>query len=203
MAADWRKSATMKWRPLPERERAEPQPAAGNFEQIILPHLDPAYNVARWLMQDATAAEDVVQDAVLRALTYFTSYKGGDPRAWFLRIVRNVAYGALAARRRGGVTSLDDAGLTTDGESVAMEIADPANDPEVTLSRSEGLARLDQALKALPTELRECLVLHELEEFSYKEIAHITGVPIGTVMSRLWRARQVLTHSQHKQGAVG
>jgi RNA polymerase sigma-70 factor (ECF subfamily) len=192
----------MKWRPLTERAHGVPQPAAGSFEQVVLPHLDSAYNVARWLMQDATMAEDVVQDAVLRALTYFPSYKGGDPRAWFLRIVRNVVYCLLAAQRRGGMTSLDDAGRTTDGEPIAMDIADPADDPEVTLSRAEGFARLDQALAALPAELRECLVLHELEEFSYKDVAHITGVPIGTVMSRLWRARQVLMRSQDKEGTV-
>jgi RNA polymerase sigma factor (sigma-70 family) len=189
----------MKWRPLTERERGVAL-STGNFEQVVLPNLDSAYNLARWLMQDATSAEDVVQDAALRALAYFTSYKGGDPRAWFLRIVRNVAYGALAARRQGGTTSLDDTGQTADGDAVALEIPDPADDPEVTLARSEGLARLDQALAALPAELRECLVLHELEEFSYKEVAHITGVPIGTVMSRLWRARQVLTRSWTKKG---
>jgi RNA polymerase sigma-70 factor (ECF subfamily) len=191
----------MKWRPLTEQERGVALPA-GNFEQVVLPNLDSAYNVARWLMQDATSAEDVVQDAVLRALTYFTSYKGGDPRAWFLRIVRNVAYGVLAARRRGGTTSLDYTGQTADGEPIALEIPDPADDPEVTLARSEGLARLDQALAALPAELRECLVLHELEGFSYKDVAHITGVPIGTVMSRLWRARRVLTRSGDKEGSV-
>jgi RNA polymerase sigma-70 factor (ECF subfamily) len=153
-------------------------------------------------MQDVTAAEDVVQDAVLRALTYFGSYKGGNARAWFLRVVRNVAYGALAAQRRGGTTSLDDAGLTAEGNPFAMEIADPGDDPEVTLARSEGFVRLDQALAALPEELRECLVLHELEEFSYKEVAHITDVPIGTVMSRLWRARQILMRSQDKEGTI-
>lgn len=190
----------MKWRALTERERAVPLPVAGSFEQIILPHLNSAYNVARWLMQDATAAEDVVQDAVLRALTYFTSYRGGDPRAWFLRIVRNVAYAVLAAQRRSGITSLDDAGLSGDGETTTMEIVDQADDPEMTLACSERLACLDQALAALPAELRECLVLHELEEFSYKEVADITGVPIGTVMSRLWRARQVLMRSQDKEG---
>jgi RNA polymerase sigma-70 factor (ECF subfamily) len=83
-----------------------------------------------------------------------------------------------------------------------MEIADPGDDPEVTLARSEGFVRLDQALAALPEELRECLVLHELEEFSYKEVAHITDVPIGTVMSRLWRARQILMRSQDKEGTI-
>jgi RNA polymerase sigma-70 factor (ECF subfamily) len=192
----------MKWRPLPERESATPLPVTGSFDQIILPHLNAAYNLAHWLMRDATQAEDIVQDAVLRALSYFESYKGGDARAWLLRIVRNAAYASLATRRRGGTISLDDSGLTADGEPIAMEIADPADDPEMTLSRAEGFARLDQVLAALPAELRECLVLHELEELSYKEVAHITGVPIGTVMSRLWRARQALISSQSKGGAT-
>jgi RNA polymerase sigma factor (sigma-70 family) len=189
----------MKWRPLTDQERP-PLPVVGTFEQIVMPHLDSAYNLARWLMRDATLADDVVQDAVLRALTYFASYKGGDARAWLLRIVRNSAHVVLASRRRNGTTSLDDARLTVDGEHIVMEIADPADDPEATLARSEGFARLDQALAALPAELRECLVLHELEELSYKEIALITGVPIGTVMSRLWRARQALARSQTKGG---
>ena len=192
----------MKWRSLPEREPEVPMPATGDFEQVVLPHLNAAYNLARWLMGDSTLAEDVVQDAVLRALSYFGSYKGGDARAWLLRIVRNAAYAVLATRRRGSMTSLDDAGLNADGEPFAMEIADPADDPEMTLSRSEGFARLDQVLAALPAELRECLVLHELEELSYKEVAHITGVPIGTVMSRLWRARQALISSQSKGGTA-
>jgi RNA polymerase sigma factor (sigma-70 family) len=188
----------MKWRPLPQRAPGTPPPPTGSFEQIILPHLNAAYNLAQWLMRDRTLAEDVVQDAVLRALDYFSSYKGGDARAWLLRIVRNSAYAVLASRRRGGMTSLDDVGMTADGEPIAVEIADPSDDPEVTFARVEGLARLDQVLAALPAELRECLVLNELEELSYKEVAHITGVPIGTVMSRLWRARQALMRSQRE-----
>jgi RNA polymerase sigma-70 factor (ECF subfamily) len=188
----------MRWQPVPERDPGMPPPPTGSFEQVILPHLNAAYNLAHWLMRDSSLAEDVVQDAVLRALDYFSSYKGGDGRAWLLRIVRNSAYGVLASRRRGGMTSLDDVGMTADGEPISMEVADPADDPEVTFARVEGLARLDQVLAALPAELRECLVLHELEELSYKEVAHITGVPIGTVMSRLWRARQALMRSQRK-----
>jgi RNA polymerase sigma-70 factor (ECF subfamily) len=94
------------------------------------------------------------------------------------------------------MVSLDDPGQGTDGEGLAMQIADGADDPEQTLVRQESFARLDQAMAALPAELRECLVLHELEELSYKEVAHVTGVPIGTVMSRLWRARQALMRSQ-------
>jgi RNA polymerase sigma-70 factor (ECF subfamily) len=192
----------MKWHPLAERRNVELLSPAGSFEQVVMPHLNAAYNLAHWLMRDQSQAEDVVQDAVLRALNYFASYKGGDARAWLLRIVRNPAYAVLAARRRGPTTSLDDAGLTADGDPIAMEIADPADNPEVTFSRSEGFARLDQALAALPAELRECLVLHELEELSYKEVAHVTGVPIGTVMSRLWRARQALMRNQGTKGTA-
>jgi RNA polymerase sigma factor (sigma-70 family) len=187
---------------LTEQERAMTLPGPGDFEQVVLPHLSAAHNLARWLVGDATLAEDVVQDAALRALSYFGSYRGGDGRAWLLRIVRNAAYGALAARRHGGAASLDDAGPTMDGGSTARQVADPADDPETALVRREGFDRLDQALAALPSELRECLVLRELEELSYKEVAHITGVPIGTVMSRLWRARQALMGGQAKRGTA-
>jgi len=189
-------------RPLTEQERGMTLPGPGDFEQVVLPHLNAAHNLARWLVGDATLAEDVVQDAALRALSYFGSYRGGDGRAWLLRIVRNAAYGALAARRHGGAASLDDAGPTMDGGSTARQVADPADDPETALVRREGFDRLDQALAALPSELRECLVLRELEELSYKEVAHITGVPIGTVMSRLWRARQALMGGQAKRGTA-
>jgi RNA polymerase sigma factor (sigma-70 family) len=179
----------MKWRPLKELESDMAQPAPEDFEHVVMPHFNAAYNLARWLVADASLAEDVVQDAMLRAFNYFSSYKGGEGKSWLLRIVRNVAYSTLATRRRRGTTSIDDA-------TPAMQIADPTDDPEETLVRVESFARLDQALAALPAELRECLVLHELEELSYKEVAQVTGVPIGTVMSRLWRARQALMRTQ-------
>ncbi len=175
-------------------------PTAAAFEKVVLPHLDAAYNLARWLVRDATLAEDVVQDAALRALGYFGSYHGGDARAWLLRIVRNTAYGTLAARTRTGTTSLDAAGPGGDGEASALQVADPADDPEAALSRREGLAQLDQAMAALPVELRECLVLRELEEMSYRQVSEITGVPMGTVMSRLWRARRALLHGKAEEG---
>jgi RNA polymerase sigma factor (sigma-70 family) len=195
----------VKWRPLAELERdvAPPVPAsaigseAGGFDTIVVPHFDAAYNLARWLVRDRYLADDVVQDAMLRALRYFISFKGGDARAWLLRIVRNAAYAALAARQGGGIASLD-ACCPAGGEGLAARIADPADDPEAALLRNEGRADLDRALAALPAELRECLILHELEELPYKAVANITGVPVGTVMSRLWRARQALmrTHLQ-------
>jgi RNA polymerase sigma factor (sigma-70 family) len=172
------------------------QPATEDFEHVVMPHFHAAYNLARWLVADAALAEDVVQDAMLRAFSYFSSYKGGNGKSWLLRIVRNVAYSTLATRRRLSTTSIDDPGLMADGESLAIQIADLADDPEETLVRVQSVARLDQAMAALPAELRECLVLHELEELSYKEVAQVTGVPIGTVMSRLWRARQALMRSE-------
>jgi len=184
---------------LPEIGPGATGPGATEFEQVVLPYLDAAYNLARWLVGDATLADDVVQDAALRALGYFRSYRGGDARAWLLRIVRNAAYDALAVRKRNGAASLDGAGPETDDEPLALRVPDPADDPEATLARRQGLVLLDQALAALPLELRECLVLRELEELSYKEIGHITGVPIGTVMSRLWRARRALMPQQTKE----
>lgn len=173
-------------------------PDAGRFEQVVLPHLDSAHNLARWLVRDASLAEDVVQDAVLRALGYFSTYRGGDARAWLLRIVRNAAYGALAARR-GTAVRLDGGGLDPAGDSPALQVPDPADDPEASLARREDFDRLDRALEALPLELRECLVLRELEGLSYKEIGHVSGLPIGTVMSRLWRARQALMRGQDRE----
>lgn len=171
-------------------------PDEASFERVVLPHLDSAHNVARWLVRDASLAEDVVQDAMLRALSYFSGFRGGDARPWLLQIVRNVAYSALARQKQRAETRLiDDIDGAEDGAS-ALHLPDPADDPEAALTKLQDLQQLDQALAALPAELRECLVLKELEELSYKEIAQVTGVPIGTVMSRLWRARQALMRCQ-------
>jgi RNA polymerase sigma-70 factor (ECF subfamily) len=163
-----------------------------SFEQVVLPHLDAAYNLARWLVRDPSLAEDIVQDAVLRALQYFASFRGdGNGRAWLLQIVRNAAYAAVKARRVG-----TDIPLETDDGAPAMQLPDPGPGPEAMLAQRQSLEQLDQALAALPIELRECLILCELEQLSYKDIARVTGAPIGTVMSRLWRARQALMRLQ-------
>lgn len=177
----------MRWR----AGRDDAPPAEGtrrSFEQVVLPNLDAAYSLARWLVRDAHLAEDVVQDAVLRGLTYFASFRGGDSRAWLMRIVRNTAYTALAARQRAQRRTEP----LEEGGEAPHAVPDPAADPERALAEAQGAGLLAQALESLPPELRECLVLKELEELSYKEIAQVTGVPVGTVMSRLWRARQQL-----------
>ncbi|HEX3350028.1 MAG TPA: sigma-70 family RNA polymerase sigma factor [Acetobacteraceae bacterium] len=154
------------------------------FARVILPHLDAAYNLARWLLRDGDVAQDVVHDAMLRAMTYFAGYRGGDARAWLMQIVRTTAYDRMAKRR-------DSREVPIEPEPV-HEPVDPADDPEDALVRVQAHDTLAKALDALPVELRECVVLRELEEMSYRDIARVTGVPIGTVMSRLWRARREL-----------
>ncbi|HVS76263.1 MAG TPA: sigma-70 family RNA polymerase sigma factor [Steroidobacteraceae bacterium] len=167
------------------------------FAAVALPHLDAAFNLARWLTGNRADAEDIVQEAMVRALTYFPGFRGGSSRAWVLQIVRNTAYGALKARRRerlGGQEGLDDAAIE--------DIPDPADGPEKVLIRSDELSRVDTLMGELPLELRETLVLRELEELSYREIAQVTAVPIGTVMSRLWRARRMLVEAARKGDAI-
>jgi RNA polymerase sigma-70 factor (ECF subfamily) len=163
----------------------------GDFEQVMLPHLDAAYNLARWLVRDPSIAEDVVQDAYERACKYFAAFRGGSGRAWLLQIVRNAAYSTLKAQRRGMEVSLSRM-RAADEDNVDMDVPDPSPGPEAMLAQREDLAALDDALKALPVAWRECLVLREVEALSYKEMARIMDVPIGTVMSRLSRARQAL-----------
>jgi RNA polymerase sigma-70 factor (ECF subfamily) len=166
--------------------------SGGEFEAVVLPHLDAAYNLARWLTRNPTDAEDVVQEAVVRAATYFAGFRGANPRAWLLQIVRNTAYSSRALVRGAVMVSLpgDERGGAT-----MPELVDRGDDPETALLKHESGTRLRRLLEALPAELREALVLRELEELAYKEIAEITQTPIGTVMSRLWRARRMLAAS--------
>jgi len=170
-----------------------------DFESLVLPHLDAAYNLARWLVRDPAAAEDVVQGAVVRALTYFASFRGDNARGWFLQIVRNAAYASMKLDRGLRTVSLaagDEPGAT------APEPADPADDPENALLKARAHESLDRLLAALPVELRETIVLRELEELAYKDIAQITDVPIGTVMSRLWRARRLLAEAAQREAVT-
>ena len=154
------------------------------FEQAVVPHLDAAYNLARWLMRNEQDAEDMVQEACLRAFTFFHSLQGEDGRAWLLAIVRNTCYTWL---RKNRAPELD----TVFEEQIHSVEADAAN-PEVLLLQKADRELLQQLLQQLPTEFREVLILRELEGMSYKQISAIADLPIGTVMSRLARARKRL-----------
>jgi RNA polymerase sigma-70 factor, ECF subfamily len=163
-----------------------------SFAAVALPHLDAAHNLARWLMGNATEAEDVVQEAMVRALTYFPGFRGDNPRGWLLQIVRNAAYASLRVKR--GVVLVPIAAEAESG-AAGIDLPEPGDDPEAALIHARDRDVLDRLIGALPVELRETLILRELEELSYKEIAQITDAPIGTVMSRLWRARHLLARS--------
>ena len=163
------------------------------FQAVVLVHLDAAHNLARWLLRNPTEAEDVVQEAMLRAFSYFPSFRGVNARAWLLQIVRNAAYATLRKTQGVHMVPLREDTDDTDRFDKAVELVDPADDPEVQLLRGEAHRQVDVLLGRLPLELRECVVLRELEDLSYKDIAEITAVPIGTVMSRLWRARRLLS----------
>jgi RNA polymerase sigma-70 factor, ECF subfamily len=171
-------------RTIEVRELEDPQ----RFERVVMPHLGAGFNLARWLTRNDSDAQDVVQEAYLRAARSFDRYRGGDPRSWLLTIVRNTCYTWLRQNRAaeaGGALGKTDEGW--------VEVpADPAGQPEVQCIRAADRRLLQEALELLPAEFREALVLRELEGFSYREIADITDVPLGTVMSRLARARQQL-----------
>lgn len=153
------------------------------FEEVVLPHLDAAYRLARWMMRNEHDAEDVAQEACLRALRYFRTFAGGDGRAWFLRIVRNTC-----ADWRG--RAIEALSATFDEEQ--HRSVEPASNPETVLLQIQDATLIARALRRLPERFRELLVLRELEELSYKELAEVTGVPIGTVMSGLSRARRAM-----------
>src|ERR1700757_322231 len=152
------------------------------FDQLVLPHLDAAFNLARWLMRSRSDAEDVAQEAMLRAFKFFRGFHGGDARAWLLQIVRNTCYTWLEKNRPVEL-------MTQFGEELHPQ---PSVSPETLAIAGDNRERLTRALETLPPRFREVLVLRELEGCSYKEIAAITSVPIGTVMSALARARQRL-----------
>jgi RNA polymerase sigma-70 factor (ECF subfamily) len=154
------------------------------FEDVVLPHLDAAYNLARWLVRNPQDAEDIVQEACLRAVRFFGGYQEGNARAWLLRIVRNTAYTFLEKKRPGELAEEFDETVHT-GDRVQL-------DAEATLLQSVENRMLQEALEGLPVRFREAIILRELEGLSYKEIAEVMGVPIGTVMSSLARGRTQL-----------
>jgi len=157
-----------------------------NFDDVVLPHLGAAHRLARWLTRNEHDAEDVVQDASLRALRYFGTFTGGNGRAWFLRIVRNTCYS-----RRGHQTPVESDPFDEKHHTVEQVLPDP----ETQLLRTDGVARIERAIATLPARAREVLVLRELEGFSYQELSEVLDIPSGTVMSTLFRARRALRAS--------
>ncbi len=177
---------------------------AQRFQAIALPHLNAAYNLARWLSGGTQEADDIVQEAYLRALRFFDGFTGADvtdARAWLLTIVRNT-YFTEWRRAQGMANALEfDEELHGRGdEDAATVTGDPGGDPFASLARSDERALIDRALAALAPEFREVLVLRELEELSYKEIAAIAGIPVGTVMSRIARGRRMFFEAFRRLG---
>jgi RNA polymerase sigma-70 factor (ECF subfamily) len=161
--------------------RALDESTAARFEESVLPHLAAAYNLARWLARNEQDAEDLVQESLLKAFRAFPGLRGADARPWLLAIVRNACYTRLrGSRLREATTVFDEETHTLDGEAL---------NPERLALREADSARVREALQELPEEFREVLVLREMEGLSYKEIATIADIPVGTVMSRLARGR--------------
>lgn len=177
--------------PAPESS----SPGAGHLQQFheqILPHLDGAYNLARYLTRDPVLSEDAVQDAMLRALRSFPQFRGTSPRAWLFAIVRNCCRTAQS-RVSGRVALVVNESSLGDGVAVNLDAqADLGPGPEEEFLRKVDVARVRAAIEAMPEPFREAVILRELEDLSYAEIAEVTGVPIGTVMSRLARGRTML-----------
>ena len=162
-----------------------------NFEETLLPHLNAAYNLARWLTRNPDDAEDIVQEAYLRAFRFFGGFHGSDGRSWFLTIVRNTCYAWLKQNKSHGLVSAFDDNL------YVKESNEP--DPETSQVLKSQSEIVMEAVDQLPLEFREVIVLRELEDLSYKEISLSLDIPIGTVMSRLARARKRLQKSLCKQ----
>jgi RNA polymerase sigma-70 factor, ECF subfamily len=158
----------------------------GRFERVALPHLDAAYALAQWLTRNDADAADVVQEACLRAFRCFDTYRDGNARSWLLKIVRCTCYTWLKRNRPADIVPLDGEAVLDHG------VATASTNAEALLESRSDLRRLDQLVETLPAPLRETIVLRELHEFGYREIAEVAGVPIGTVMSRLHRARSLL-----------
>ena len=159
------------------------------FETLVLPHLDAAYNLARWLLRSDQAAEDAVQEASMRAFRYIESLRGDDARPWLLGIVRNTCFTMLERQRSGpDMVEFDEAEF----EAALGEAQRSESDPAALLQRQRTRVQIDAAIRALSPPLREVIVLREFEDLDYAQIAKIVAVPIGTVMSRLSRARDKL-----------
>jgi RNA polymerase sigma-70 factor, ECF subfamily len=173
-------------------ERPSGRNLSAEFEQAVLQHMDAAYNLARWLTGSELDAQDVVQTAMLRAFQAFDRFRGGNARAWLLTIVRNSSYTWLKKNRATTLTTEFD-------EELHGAVAET---PADILSRNLDREKLRAAIEALPAEFREAIVLRELEGMSYKEMADVAGVPLGTVMSRLARARAQLQKTLSESGEI-
>jgi RNA polymerase sigma-70 factor (ECF subfamily) len=169
----------------------EEQDKQARFEEMMMPHMDAAYNLARWLTRNEHDAQDIVQEAFLRAFKFFGGFRGGNSRSWLLSIVRNAGYDWLQKNRKHEVSTVFDEEL--------HEIEDPGSNPSMLLLKHASRQMVLQAIEELPVEYREVTILRELEEMSYKEIADVIDVPVGTVMSRLARARKQLQQSLAEQ----
>ena len=165
-------------------------PKAGRFERAVLPHLSAGFTLAMYLTGNTADAEDAVQEAVLRAVRYFPTLQDEDARAWFLTIVRRVCFTAYRTERPEGVPMISI-------EAVPLQLVDNRDQPDMTAERLQVQQRVREAINQLPALLREAIVLRELQSCSYAEIAAVTDVPIGTVMSRLSRARARLADLLH------
>ena len=163
-----------------DQSRVPDQPEVARFEQAVLPHLTAAYNLARWLTGNEHDAEDAVQESYLRALKFFSGFRGGSSRPWLLAIVRNTCYTWLRRNR------MEEPGMELD-EELHVDTSSPS--PEAILLAAARSDLVRRALEELPAEFREIVILREMEGLSYKEIAEVTAIPVGTVMSRLARAR--------------
>src|SRR4051794_27452671 len=172
-----------------------PSPGGGQaqeFRRLILPHLDGAYNLARYLTRDADLSQDVVQDAVLRAFRSFGQFRGGSARAWLFAIVRNYARTAQASASGRMALVVPESHLAEEAVAKLGHVADAGPTPEESASRQSDVDRVRSAIEAIPEPFREAVVLRDLEDLSYAEIAEVSGVPVGTVMSRLSRGRGML-----------
>ncbi len=173
------------------------------FHELILPHLDGAYNIARYLTRDPVLAQDVVQDAMVRAFRSFAQFRGSSPRAWLFAIVRNCCRTTQANARGRVALVIHESSLGEEAAAKLKERPDPGPTPEEELLRSAEINEVRQAIEAIPEPFREAVVLRELEELAYAEIAEVTGVPIGTVMSRLARGRAMLADRLLPSGKAG
>jgi len=162
------------------------------FQAMVMPHLDSAFNLARWLTRNHQDAEEVVQDAYLRAYRYFDGFHGEDGRAWLLGIVRNTFYTWYQQNKAGAQCTQFEEELHSTKSADDNVAIDGEGNPESLLIQKDCQRQMQVALETLPLEFREVMVLRELEELSYKQIAGIAGIPIGTVMSRLGRGRKQL-----------